>query len=608
MANGGCNDSAPNDDVELEAKCKDDFSWHPCQVSLCSTGLGLIVHYGDSDSEETIVDKKEVLARLRVRSVPLQGNSCSLVQLGDHVLATQNSHVKGLFFDAQVEEVIRVRHSKKIHCRCTFTIKWLHRAHEGGALTIPSSAIMKLATESINLHPTISAFFCTPESSSGLSASPFPTIADSMDWEMDIHALLEKQIEEISNSADVSVKKKSDDILFGIQVDSKGQIHGRSFDTSKLTDSHVQGVLNHLKRTTRSRSKQPMETKIRNPSSAIPSVRDEPQEIRSPTNPLAARAALASLRSKFPQNAELSVQDNVEKADIITVDSSSVMDEISIKIEATLTRENPKYEGIVKTLFPTTSAPEVSEFSIISSRARLKGKENEDKDPVKKTAQPSEKRLTSSAVQRNTAIHENVEMTYSKQTKLRSSSKTRSVTHSTVNKAEKIPAVEANSGIEEKISTKCSKSKSSANKIAAQGNDLSQYQEPDGSPIDAESSRSPAEDGESLMEKDGQIIKNVSKRKFVAEDTAKLNYPKRMTRSAAREDTEKNNVQPNERLRKSRSAERDEGVKLKTTPKSEENVASHSEGIKRKFYSSKNELGSSPQLRFLPRTRSQNKA
>lgn len=86
-----------------------DLIWSYSPISpfywCSSTGLGLIVQYGDSDSRETIVQKEEVLARLRVRSVPLQGNICSLVQLGDHVLASHNSHVKGLFFDAQVEEV-----------------------------------------------------------------------------------------------------------------------------------------------------------------------------------------------------------------------------------------------------------------------------------------------------------------------------------------------------------------------------------------------------------------------------------------------------------------------------------------------------------------------
>ncbi|CAI9755997.1 unnamed protein product [Fraxinus pennsylvanica] len=120
--------------------------------------------------------------------------------------------------------------------------------------------------------------------------------------------------------------------------------------------------------------------------------------------------------------------------------------------------------------------------------------------------------LTRSAVQINAAVHENVEMTYSEKTEVRSSSKTRSFTHSTVNKTEKNPVAEANSGIEKNISTKCSKSKSSANKIVDPGYDLFENQKPVGSAIDAESSRSPAEDGESLVEKDGQIIKNVSKR------------------------------------------------------------------------------------------------
>ncbi|CAA2973206.1 Hypothetical predicted protein [Olea europaea subsp. europaea] len=427
---------------------------------------------------------------------------------------------------------------------------------------------MKLAVESINLHPTISAFFSTQESSSGLFASPLPTIADSMDWDMDIHALLEKQIEEISNSADVSGKKKSEDILFGIEVDCKGEIRGRAITTSKLSNSQVQGVLNHLKRTTRSRSKHSVEKRIINPSPTIPSVQDESPEIRSSNNPLAARAALASLRSKFPQDAGLSVQNNVEKADIITVDSSSMMDEISMKIEATLTRENPKYESIVKTLFPTASAPEESEFSFISSRAPLKGKEIEDKGPVKKTTQPSERRLTRSAVQRNAVVLENVEMTYSREIKLRSSSKARIVNHSTVKKAAKNPVAGANSGTERNISTKCSKSKFSTNKIAVPGYDLFENQKSVISAIDAESSRSPAEDGGSLVGKDRQIIKNVSTKEIVDEATAKHNYPKRMTRSVAREDTEKNNVQPNVRLRKGRYDEPD-SVELKTTPKSE---------------------------------------
>lgn len=52
-----------------------------------------------------IADKREILARIRVRSTPLQGDDCSSLRQGDHVLATKNSHVKSLFHDARVEEV-----------------------------------------------------------------------------------------------------------------------------------------------------------------------------------------------------------------------------------------------------------------------------------------------------------------------------------------------------------------------------------------------------------------------------------------------------------------------------------------------------------------------
>lgn len=108
-----------------------------------------------------------------------------------------------------------MRHSKRIHCRCSFTIKWLHQALEEEAWTVPASAIMKLATKSIHLHPTISTFFSMLESSNGLDAMPCSTIVEGMNWEMDINVLLEKQIKEISNSTDISQGKISKDFIFG---------------------------------------------------------------------------------------------------------------------------------------------------------------------------------------------------------------------------------------------------------------------------------------------------------------------------------------------------------------------------------------------------------
>lgn len=116
-------------------------------------------------------------------------------------------HSRSLYYQA-----FHVRHSKRIHCRCSFRIKWLH---EKEALTVPSSSIMKLSTKSIHLHPTISTFFSMMESPNGLDETPCPMIVDGMNSEMDISVLLEKQIKEISNSTDISRETISTGFVFG---------------------------------------------------------------------------------------------------------------------------------------------------------------------------------------------------------------------------------------------------------------------------------------------------------------------------------------------------------------------------------------------------------
>lgn len=60
--------------------------------------------YGNN-LEEVIIDKQEIFARIRVRSIPLQGDDCSSIRKGDRVLATESLHVKGVFYDARVEQV-----------------------------------------------------------------------------------------------------------------------------------------------------------------------------------------------------------------------------------------------------------------------------------------------------------------------------------------------------------------------------------------------------------------------------------------------------------------------------------------------------------------------
>ncbi|KAL6987569.1 hypothetical protein U1Q18_013314 [Sarracenia purpurea var. burkii] len=318
-----------DDTVELEAMRKEDSSWHPCRVSLSSNGVGLIVDYGNTCSEDIIVNEKEAIARLRVRSIPLHGDDCLRVQEDEHVLAAPMSQTKRLFFDAEVEKASRIRHSKKVHCRCTFTIKWLSQDLKGGTLTVPSSSVMKLATKSIDVHPTISAFLNMLKSLHCFGTSPLPTIIDDMDSEIDLHELLEKQIEAISSSADVSKKRISDNTLLGIEVCKKGKYQCGVVAGSKLSNSHVQlpSDHNHLKRTTRSTQKLQMEMEVKDPSSTASSIEEELLQSRSLLNPLAARAALASLMSKVPQNVEVSVYHG-EK-----LDCTYSLDNISCKLD-----------------------------------------------------------------------------------------------------------------------------------------------------------------------------------------------------------------------------------------------------------------------------------
>lgn len=76
----------------------------PCMHS--SSGVELIVDYVNADSEDIIVSEEEAIARLRIRSIPLDGDDCVHIQEGDHVLATRKSQSKSLSFDAEVEKVL----------------------------------------------------------------------------------------------------------------------------------------------------------------------------------------------------------------------------------------------------------------------------------------------------------------------------------------------------------------------------------------------------------------------------------------------------------------------------------------------------------------------
>ncbi|KAL8236660.1 hypothetical protein R6Q59_017741 [Mikania micrantha] len=248
-------------DMELEAMRNDDYSWHPCQVHFSPNGDGLVIKYENNDCEDILESEKEAMSRIRARSLPLQDDECTHIKPGDHVVVSQNSQSESCFFDAEVEKVLRVRHSKRANCRCSFMIKWLQHDLSGESLKVPSSSVMRLSNESITNHPTVSAFIDAVEFNNSSFSCLSPPLNVASDFDIDLHVMLEKQIEGIKNSVHGSKKRIRDEILC-LEVNTHEQV--------KETDISMPNV---------------KETSIQVPDN------------RSPLNPLAARAALASLMS-----------------------------------------------------------------------------------------------------------------------------------------------------------------------------------------------------------------------------------------------------------------------------------------------------------------------
>ncbi|XP_021289291.1 uncharacterized protein LOC110420340 isoform X2 [Herrania umbratica] len=279
--------------VELEAKRKEDSSWHPCRVSLSSSGDSLIVNFGSQELDDMLLQKEEVLMHLRFRSMPLQVDDCFHIEEGERVLANCKSQFTILFHDAVVEKVDRVRHSKR-GCRCTFMIKWLDQDLKGQTLTLPSSSIMKLATKSISAHPIINKLL-KPEKHTGLSySSPLLTILEGTDSEIDLNKLLQKQIEQISNLADASKKDFPQDIPWRNKGVNNGQSPHKPTAESNACVQVVADHHNHLKRTTRSTRKLLINIEAKNQSGHTLSMKEAFIQSRSHLSPLASRAALAS--------------------------------------------------------------------------------------------------------------------------------------------------------------------------------------------------------------------------------------------------------------------------------------------------------------------------
>uniref|UniRef100_A0A803N9Z1 SAWADEE domain-containing protein n=1 Tax=Chenopodium quinoa TaxID=63459 RepID=A0A803N9Z1_CHEQI len=294
---------ADTSQVQLEVKRKIDGSWHPCQVSLCSGG-GLSVKYEGQVSEDVILDVEDARVCLRVRSIPVQGDDCCCIEEGRHVVAACERNYQRLFFDAVVQKAIRVRHSKRASCRCTFMIKWLSEHTENGVSSIPSSSIMNLATESIDSHPVVAAFLNSTEEKSHLStSSASPSTFEDTESEFDFHGLL-KHIEGIGSMTD-------------------GESNGRT----KLVVSQRENKCVQVscgRRQLRSARRQDItQSTIDNLITSAPSSHEKSVQNQSPLSPLAARAVLASLVSKLPQKIE-SVLHEERKCDSVLDFSSCV--------------------------------------------------------------------------------------------------------------------------------------------------------------------------------------------------------------------------------------------------------------------------------------------
>ncbi|XP_030529031.1 uncharacterized protein LOC115739878 isoform X2 [Rhodamnia argentea] len=290
-------DAGTCDGLELEAMRTVDSSWLPCTVTLSPFGRGLLIDFGSQEPEDMILTEPEVLKRLRFRSIPLQGGDCSHIEQGKHVLAACESQFPDCFYDAEVEKVLRIRHSKRINCRCTFTVKLLRKDVKGETLTVSSSSIMRLAEKSIKDHPVISEFLKSVESQTIYSASPFFPVNQENGVE-DLDRMLEKR--KGCYMFDDPKHGISRDILFGIgmKVEKNGQAQRRLIDEFDASNFPVQGPEEPIRSEASAQDpvKLQLDEEVEVPLPFSSSI-FELSNSKSRLSPLAARAALASIVS-----------------------------------------------------------------------------------------------------------------------------------------------------------------------------------------------------------------------------------------------------------------------------------------------------------------------
>ncbi|KAG8649298.1 hypothetical protein MANES_08G133801v8 [Manihot esculenta] len=195
-------------------------------------------------------------------------------------------------------EVFRVRHYRG-PCRCMFTIKWLHQNFEDG-IKVPSSSIMKLSTKSITVYPTVAVLLKSEKHVK--SSGPPPYLIEDRNYDMDLSKMVEKQIKNISNSADLSESEitKPTHVRIG-QASARNSILDKKESCKAVAAAKISipcakvpcDQKTPVRRTTRRSSNLHVVAEVEDPPMFTSSI-EERSEYRSHLSPLAACAALAS--------------------------------------------------------------------------------------------------------------------------------------------------------------------------------------------------------------------------------------------------------------------------------------------------------------------------
>lgn len=270
-------------------------------------------------------------------------------------------------------------------------------------------------------------------------------------------------------------------------VDFKGQTNAPMIEASLKDPNVMLPFLDKLKGTNGSENKQHTETTVEIPPVCIPSIEEEITGSRF-LSPLAARAALASLRSEFPQS--------------------------PLKIS--------EGKGLVKELFPASNVP-IVEVSNLSSGAQVNVMDKRNKIKEKKISQPSNSRFT--RAQKVNGQNEATQMTNTNGTPL-TVTRGRRVTRSTVEGAEKIEVKEYNATVDLQNCT------------FVQNAVKQNYPK--------RLTRSAAREGAEKINLKSDVQKGT-----VVQNSENQNYPKRLTRALSQAESEKIKVQPKRKPRRS---------------------------------------------------------